>query len=86
MNRKFMHDVQQEAIDLAKTMKPLIEQHFDSAAPGMHNMTDLEHRVWFEGMTASDPNWPLHLAYVEGGNREVGRYLRTVAKDGMQNG
>ena len=85
MNAKFMDLVKQKAIDEAEEMWKSLHENYDQA-PGMHPMTDLEHRVWFESMVMKDPDWARALEFVPGGMREISRYERTVGLRGEQDG
>ena len=77
MNAEFLDDLKSRIIDMVEAMKEQIRGRYEDP-PGLREMDDFEHRVWFEGMAAADPDWPRMLPYVEGGMDEVNRYLRTV--------
>jgi len=77
-DRRYLQEIVDGVQERIQFTRDAVHQATEGPALGAGAVDDETFRAFFEIKTAANPNWPLALAYVTGGNALIARYERIV--------
>lgn len=76
LDRTYLQDIVDGVLERMQFTREAVREGTEGLALGASGVDDETFRAFFEIKTARNPNWPLALAFVKGGNALIARYER----------